>query len=128
MKHLQDYINEAVKINEGIESKTITFDFTDLENSEETVKLLDGQTGISVDGLKVTLSITKDNVDSIGTAQDILQQYCSTIRRSQKVSSNEQYAQKTVSFEKKVGEMNDAIDEITNPDDDKEDDDDDQKE
>lgn len=126
MKHLLDYINEAVKINEGIESKTITFDFTDLENGEETVKSLDGQTGISVDGLKVTLSITKDNVDSIGTAQDILQQYCSTIRRSQKVSSNEQYAQKTVSFEKKVGEMNDAIDEITNPDD--EEDNDDKKE
>ena len=124
MKHLQEYINEAVKINEGIESKTITFDFTDLENGEETVKSLDGQTGISVDGLKVTLSITKDNVDSIGTAQDILQQYCSTIRRSQKVSSNEQYAQKTVSFEKKVGEMNDAIDEITNPDDEEEDNDD----
>lgn len=124
MKHLQDYINEAVKINEGIESKTITFDFTDLENGEETVKSLDGQTGISVDGLKVTLSITKDNVDSIGTAQDILQQYCSTIRRSQKVSSNEQYAQKTVSFEKKVGEMNDAIDEIANPDDEEEDNDD----
>ena len=124
MKHLQDYINEAVKINEGIESKTITFDFTDLENGEETVKSLDGQTGISVDGLKVTLSITKDNVDSIGTAQDILQQYCSTIRGSQKVSSNEQYAQKTVSFEKKVGEMNDAIDEITNPDDEEEEDDD----
>lgn len=124
MKHLLDYINEAVKINEGIESKTITFDFTDLENGEETVKSLDGQTGISVDGLKVTLSITKDNVDSIGTAQDILQQYCSTIRRSQKVSSNEQYAQKTVSFEKKVGEMNDAIDEIANPDDEEEDNDD----
>lgn len=124
MKHLLDYINEAVKISEGVESKTITFDFTDLENGEETVKSLDGQTGISVDGLKVTLSITKDNVDSIGTAQDILQQYCSTIRRSQKVSSNEQYAQKTVSFEKKVGEMNDAIDEITNPDDDEEDNDD----
>ena len=123
MKHLQDYINEAVKINEGIESKTITFDFTDLENGQETVKSLDGQTGISVDGLKVTLSITKDNVDSIGTAQDILQQYCSTIRKSQKVSSNELYAQKTVSFEKKVGEMNDAIDEITNPDDEEDDDD-----
>ena len=128
MKHLLDYINEAVKINEGIESKTITFDFTDLENGEETVKSLDGQTGISVDGLKVTLSITQDNVDSIGTAQDILQQYCSTIRRSQKVSSNEQYAQKTVSFEKKVGEMNDAIDEITNPDDEEDEDDDNQKE
>ena len=124
MKHLQDYINEAVKINEGIESKTITFDFTDLENGEETVKSLDGQTGISVDGLKVTLSITKNNVDNIETIQDILQQYCQTIRNSQKVSSDEQYAQKTVSFEKKIGEMNDAIDEISSTDDD----DDDKKE
>ena len=125
MKHLQDYINEAVKINESMESKTITFDFTDLENAEETIKSLDGHEGISIDGQKVTLSITKNNVDNIETIQDILQQYCQTIRNSQKVSSNEQYAQKTVSFEKKIGEMNDAIDEISSTDDD---DDDDKKE
>ena len=124
MKHLQDYINEAVKINESMESKTITFDFTDLENAEETIKSLDGHEGISIDGQKVALSITKNNVDNIETIQDILQQYCQTIRNSQKVSSDEQYAQKTVSFEKKIGEMNDAIDEISSTDDD----DDDQKE
>ena len=124
MKHLQDYINEAVKINESMESKTITFDFTDLENAEETIKSLDGHEEISIDGQKVTLSITKNNVDNIETIQDILQQYCQTIRNSQKVSSDEQYAQKTVSFEKKIGEMNDAIDEISSTDDD----DDDQKE
>lgn len=124
MKHLQDYINEAVKINEAMESKTITFDFTDLENAEETIKSLDGHEGISIDGQKVTLSITKNNVDNIETIQDILQQYCQTIRNSQKVSSDEQYAQKTVSFEKKTNEMNDAIDEISSTDDD----DDDQKE
>ena len=123
MKHLQDYINEAVKINEGIESKTITFDFTDLENAEETIKSLDGHEGISIDGQKVTLSITKNNVDNIETIQDILQQYCQTIRNSQKVSSDEQYAQKTVSFEKKINEMNDAIDEISSTDDDDDDDD-----
>ena len=124
MKHLQDYINEAVKINESMESKTITFDFTDLENAEETIKSLDGHEGISIDGQKVTLSITKNNVDNIETIQDILQQYCQTIRNSQKVSSDEQYAQKTVSFEKKTNEMNDAIDEISSTDDD----DDDKKE
>ena len=124
MKHLQDYINEAVKINKSMESKTITFDFTDLENAEETIKSLDGCEGISIDGEKVTLSITKNNVDNIETIQDILQQYCQTIRNSQKVSSDEQYAQKTVSFEKKIGEMNDAIDEISSTDDD----DDDKKE
>lgn len=118
MKHLQDYINEAVKINESMESKTITFDFTDLENAEETIKSLDGHEGISIDGQKVTLSITKNNVDNIETTQDILQQYCQTIRNSQKISSDEQYAQKTVSFEKKISEMNDAIDEISSTDDD----------
>lgn len=123
MKHLQDYINEAVKINESMESKTITFDFTDLENAEETIKSLDGHEGISIDGQKVTLSITKNNVDNIETIQDILQQYCQTIRKSQKVSSDEQYAQKTVSFEKKINEMNDAIDEISSTDDDDDDDD-----
>ena len=123
MKHLQDYINEAVKINEAMESKTITFDFTDLENAEETIKSLDGHEGISIDGQKVTLSITKNNVDNIETIQDILQQYCQTIRNSQKVSSDEQYAQKTVSFEKKINEMNDAIDEISSTDDDDDDDD-----
>lgn len=123
MKHLQDYINEAVKINEAMESKTITFDFTDLENAEETIKSLDGHEGISIDGQKVTLSISKNNVDNIETIQDILQQYCQTIRNSQKVSSDEQYAQKTVSFEKKTNEMNDAIDEISSTDDDDDDDD-----
>ena len=72
---------------------------------------------------KFIISITKNNVDNIETIQDILQQYCQTIRNSQKVSSDEQYAQKTVSFEKKINEMNDAIDEISSTDDDDDDDD-----
>ena len=42
MKHLQDYIVEQaeVKVDEGATSKSITFDFTDLENAEETLKSL----------------------------------------------------------------------------------------
>lgn len=120
MKHLQDYIVEQVevKVDEGATSKSITFDFTDLENAEETLKSLEGKEGVSIDDKKLTLEITPDNVSSLGTVQDILQQYCQTIRSSQKRSSDEQYAQKTASFEKKIGEMNDAIDEIENPDDD----------
>ena len=38
MKHLQDYIIEQAQINEGASSKSITFDFTDLENGKETMK------------------------------------------------------------------------------------------
>ena len=104
MKHLQDYIIEQAQLNEGASSKSITFNFKDLENAQETIDSL-------------TLEITADNVDKIATVQDILQQFCDTIRKSQKRSSDEQYAQKTVEFEKKVGEMNDAIDEIQGSDD-----------
>ena len=121
MKHLQDYIVEQaeVKVDEGATSKSITFDFTDLENADETLKSLEGKDGVSIDDKKLTLEITADNVDKIGTTQDILQQFCQTVRKSQKVSSDEQYAQKTVKFEENIGKMNDAIDEIKNPDDDK---------
>ena len=125
MKHLQDYIVEQaeVKVDEDVTSKSITFDFTDLENADETIESLKDKEGVSVDDKKVTLEITADNVDKIGTAQDILQQFCQTVRKSQKVSSDEQYAQKTAKFEENVGKMNDAIDEIKNPDDDDDDDD-----
>ena len=117
MKHLQDYIIEQAQVNEGASSKSITFDFKDLENGKETIESLKDKEGVTAEETKVTVEVTSDNVDKLGTVQDILQQFCDKIRNSQKRSSDEQYAQKTVEFEKKVGELNDAIDEIKNPDD-----------
>ena len=117
MKHLQDYIIEQAQVNEGTSSKSITFDFTDLENGKETIDSLKDKEGVTADGDKLTVEITSDNVDKLGTVQDILQQFCQTVRNSQKRSADEQYAQKTVEFEKKIGELNDALDEIANPDD-----------
>ena len=117
MKHLQDYIIEQAQVNEGASSKSITFDFTDLENGKETIDSLKDKEGVTADGDKLTVEITSDNVDKLGTVQDILQQFCQTVRNSQKRSADEQYAQKTVEFEKKIGELNDALDEIANPDD-----------
>ena len=123
MKRLQEFINEQAEVNVNIteakDSKEITFDFTDLENGEETLKSLEDKEGCTVEDNKLTVKITSDNVDKLDTVQDILQQYSDTIRSSQKRSSDEQYAQKTIKFEKKVGEFNDAIDEISNPKDDK---------
>ena len=117
MKHLQDYIIEQAQVNEGASSKSITFDFTDLENGKETIDSLKDKEGVTADGDKLTVEITSDNVDKLGTVQDILQQFCQSVRNSQKRSADEQYAQKTVEFEKKIGELNDALDEIANPDD-----------
>ena len=125
MKHLQDYIVEQVEVKEEINEaavtgKSITFNFKDLENAKETLDSLKDKEGVTIEDEKLTLEINADNVDKIGTVQDILQQFCQTIRSSQKRSSDESYAQKTASFEKKVGEMNDAIDEISNPEEDDE--------
>ncbi len=117
MKHLQDYIIEQAQVNEGASSKSITFDFKDLENGKETIESLKDKEGVAVDGDKLTVTVNSDTVDKLDTVQDTLQQFCETIRNSQKRSSDEQYAQKTVEFEKKIGELNDAIDEIKNPDD-----------
>lgn len=114
MKHLQEYISEAIKVVEASEeSKSFTFDFTDIENGEETVKSLDGQEGVTIDGNKVTIEIKKDA--SIDTAQDILQQAIQVARKSQKSINDETYAQKTAKLEKTLGEMNEFIDKVNNP-------------
>jgi uncharacterized protein YukE len=127
MKHLQDYIIEQAQVNEGANSKSITFNFKDLENGKETLDSLKDKEGVTIDeeAETLTVEVTADNVNKLDAVQDILQQFCHTIRNSSKRSSDEQYAQKTVSFEKKVGELNDAIDEIANPEDNKNEDDND---
>ena len=117
MKHLNEYISEAAKEQPIVESedKSIVFDFTDLENAEETLNSLKDDENCTVEENKLTVKITADNVDSLSKVQDILQQFTSTIRKSSKATNDESYAQKTVKFEKKLGEFNDAIDEIKNP-------------
>ena len=80
MKHLQDYIIEQAQVNEGASSKSITFDFTDLENGKETIDSLKDKEGVTADGDKLTVEITSDNVDKLGTVQDILQQFCLPVR------------------------------------------------
>ena len=115
MKNIKDYLMESF-INES-SSKSISFNFSDLENAEDTIKSLENQPGVSVSDKTVTINVTADNVSELGTVQDILQQYAETIRSSQRRSSDEQYAQKSKKFQEKVAELNDAIDEIENPED-----------
>ena len=109
MKSLKAFITEATS------SKVVEFDFSDLENAEDTLKSFEGQEGCEVEGNTLKVTITPSNVDKLDGTQDILQQYCQMIRSSSKSTNDEQYAQKTKRFEEKVGEFNDAIDEIANP-------------
>ena len=122
MKNLKDYILENSKsvenqneINEASKEKKITFDFTGLENDEETLKSFDGKDFCTIEDNKLTVTVTADNCDKLDTVQDILQQYAETLRSSTKNSSDEQYAQKTHKFADKVAEFNDVLDEFQNP-------------
>lgn len=118
MKSLQDFIIESSQeINEGKDTASITFDFTDLENAKETLKSFENKDYCTIEDNKLTVEITADNVDKLDTVQDILQQYSQTLRSSTKSTNDEQYAQKTKKFAEKVGEFNDAIEELSTSDD-----------
>ncbi len=114
MKRLQEFISEAINVIEASEeSKSFTFDFTDMENGEDTIKSLENREGVTIDGNKVTVEIKKGS--NITNVQDILQQTIQMLRKSQKSINNELYAQKTAKLEKTLGEMNDFIDKVENP-------------
>lgn len=127
MKNLRDFLiesfNTETEINES-NSKKITFDFTDLENGEETLKSLEGMEGVEIEDKKLIVTVDEQTAPKLDSVQEILNDYCHVIRNSTKRTSNENYAQKTKSFEDRLGDLMDAIDEIENPDveDDKEDD------
>ena len=117
MKSLKEFINESVIIesSDKQESKNFTFDFSDMENGEETVKSFADMENVSVEDKKVTVTVKKD-VD-LETPQDILQQSIQTLRKSSKSINDETYAQKTAKLERTLGEMNDFIDELNAQDD-----------
>ena len=103
MKSLKEYLFEAAK-----EEKEFVFSFKGLENGEETVKSMASVYGCTANEEKqeVSITVTKDNANKLETAKDILQQFAQGIRNSTKRASDEQYAQKTKSFENKVNEFN----------------------
>lgn len=110
MKHLQEFINEQI---EDSCSKSITFDFTDLEDAEDTLKSFEDKENCKVEDNKLTVSVC-DKLDSV---QDILQQYGDKLQRSSKVTNDESYAQKVKKFNSKVEELNNAIEEMNSDDD-----------
>ena len=107
MKSLRDFILES-SADANVGSKTFTFDFTGLENAEETVKSLENEDCVTVDGTKATLKIEKDG--KYDTAVDILQQTIQSLRNSSKAKATEEYGQKTKKLEVTLGEVHDFID------------------
>ena len=112
MKHLQEFINEQIEVQIKESCKSVTFDFTDLEGAEDTLKSFEDKEGCQVEDNKLTVSVS-DKLDSV---QDILQQYGDKLQKSSKATNNESYAQKVNKFNSKVEELNNAIEEINSDD------------
>ena len=101
MKSLLQYIQEAVS---DPTSKNILFNFTGIDNADDTIKKLvelSKESGIpvAVDAQKVTVSFTATTLDAAQPIIDELQKFIGKEGKSQKRSSDEQYAQKLHAFE-----------------------------
>lgn len=113
MKRLVEFIKESQ------ENKTFSFSFNGLENAKETLESLEkiDYVTTSVDDEKASVLVNKDNANKMDTFQDIMQQYIDTLRKSTKIASDEQYAQKVKSFANKFNEFVAFIDELQNSED-----------
>lgn len=118
MKSLLQYIHEAVS---DPTSKNILFDFTGIENAEDTIKSLQelgkkSGVPVAVDAQKVTVSFTATTLDTAEPIIDVLQQFIEKEGKSQKRSSDEQYAQKLHRFEDAMKKLDDFKEECATAD------------
>ena len=115
MKSLREYIKESR------ESGSIKFNFDGMDNADEILKKFESIQSASVNDKEVEV-MNNANVDELKEVYDILKKYSDGERNGSHRTNDEQYAQKTIQFEKKVNELKEMIDNIETPDDQKADD------
>ena len=115
MKSLREYIKESR------ETGSIKFNFDGMDNADEILKKFETIQSASVNDKEVEV-MNNANVDELKEVYDILKKYSYGERNGSHRTNDEQYAQKTIQFEKKVNELKEMIDKIEAPDDKKSDD------
>ena len=115
MKSLREYIKESR------DQASIKFDFDGMDNADEILKKFDSIQTASVNDKEVKVMINA-NVDELKKVYDILKEYSDGERNGSHRTNDEQYAQKTIKFEKKVNELKEMIAKVETPDDKKSDD------
>lgn len=110
MKSLREYIKESR------DQASIKFDFDGMDNADEILKKFDSIQTASVNDKEVKVMINA-NVDELKKVYDILKEYSDGERNGSHRTNDEQYAQKTIKFEKKVNELKEMIDKVETPDD-----------
>ena len=115
MKSLREYIKESR------ETGSIKFNFDGMDNADEILKKFETIQSASVNDKEVEV-MNNANVDELKEVYDILKKYSDGERNGSHRTNDEQYAQKTIQFEKKVNELKEMIDKIEAPDNQKADD------
>lgn len=110
MKSLIEYIKESR------ESGSIKFNFDGMDNADEILKKFESIQSASVNDKEVEV-MNNANVDELKEVYDILKKYSDGERNGSHRTNDEQYAQRTIKFEKKVNELKEMIDNIETPDD-----------
>ena len=110
MKSLIEYIKESR------ESGSIKFNFDGMDNADEILKKFESIQSASVNDKEVEV-MNNANVDVLKEVYDILKKYSDGERNGSHRTNDEQYAQRTIKFEKKVNELKEMIDNIETPDD-----------
>ena len=110
MKSLIEYIKESR------DQASIKFNFDGMDNADEILKKFESIQTASVNDKEVEVMINA-NVDELKKVYDILKEYSDGERSGSHRTNNEQYAQRTIKFEKKVNELKEMIDNIETPDD-----------
>lgn len=110
MKSLIEYIKESR------DQASIKFNFDGMDNADEILKKFESIQSASVNDKEVEV-MNNANVDELKEVYDILKKYSDGERNGSHRTNDEQYAQKTIKFEKKVNELKEMIDNIETPDD-----------
>ena len=112
MKSLIEYIKESR------DQASIKFNFDGMDNADEILKKFESIQSASVNNKEVKV-MNNANVDELKKVYDILKEYSDGERNGSHRTNDEQYAQKTIEFDKKVNELKKMIDSIEAPDDNK---------
>lgn len=111
MKTLKEYlVRESTE-----ECKTFTFNFDRVDNAEEIVKSLGEQNNVTVSGNAVTVNVCKDNISSLDTVIDIIQQAYDAAVKSLSYNSNAGVQTRVKKIGTTIADMTDYIDCLENP-------------
>ena len=99
------------------DTKTVVFDFTDINGASDLAKALDGETGITIDGTKIKVAATKDNANDLSDVLDTIKKTYSAAKKTEKTTNSETFSAKIKKIGKGLSALYNYIDDITGGDD-----------